>query len=161
MDDYLTKPFTTKQLAAALRRSPAAVSGNLAAPKPAALPQKSAFTPAQPRQMADELGWDDFEGLAQDFLTELPIELNRLPVHLASGDRQELKRGAHSLKGISLTLGLTGLAEVLLQLEKSAETADPDRLAQTISDLSRPAQQGEKELREWLRTGRAAELTPG
>ena len=161
MDDYLTKPFTTKQLATALRRSPVSGSRNLTAPKPASTPQTSAFTPAQPRQMADELGWDDFEGLARDFLTELPVELGRLPVHLAAGARQELKRGAHCLKGISLTLGLTGLAEILLQLEKSAETADPDRLAQCISDLSRPAEQGEKELREWLGAGRTTKLSPG
>jgi PAS domain S-box-containing protein len=161
MDDYLTKPFTTKQLASALRRRPDAVSGNLPAPKSASTSQTPAFTPAQPRQMADELGWDDFESLARDFLTELPIELGRLPVHLAAGARQDLKRGAHSLKGISLTLGLTGLAEILLQLEKAAETADPDRLAHYISELSRPAEQGEKELREWLRTGRATEQSPG
>lgn len=161
MDDYLTKPFTSKQLAAVLRRTPALTSGNGGTARAAAESGIPAFTPAQPRQMAEELGWDEFEGLTRDFLAELPTELDRLPVHLAQGARQELKRGAHSLKGISLTLGLTALADALLRLEKAAETANPGRLKQLIDALAAPAAAGEAALREWLHTGRTDGHPPG
>ncbi|MBL9175859.1 MAG: response regulator, partial [Verrucomicrobiales bacterium] len=161
MDDYLTKPFTSKQLAAVLRRSPALATGGGAPATSTPASGVPAFTPAQPRQMAEELGWDEFEGLTRDFLAELPTELDRLPVHLAQGARQELKRGAHSLKGISLTLGLTALADALLRLEKSAETANPGRLGQLIEALAAPAASGEAALREWLHTGRSDGHSPG
>lgn len=117
----------------------------------------AAFSPVMPHLMADELGWDDFEEIARDFLNELPAALEQLPVHLASGARKELQRSAHGLKGISLTLGLTGLAGILILIEKEAENCEPARLSQLIDGLPAPAMEGERALREWLRSGKTGD----
>ena len=156
MDDYLTKPFTSIQLAKALGRSPVLRSVVNIATAASGECGVSPFSSEQPQQMAEELGWDEFEGLSRDFLAGLPAELERLPLSLSAGTRQELERSVHSLKGISLTLGLTALSEALLGLERAAATEESGLLALRINALAAPALSGEKALREWLRAGRSA-----
>lgn len=111
------------------------------------------FLPDQPRQMADELGWEVFEVLARDFLNDLPGDLQRLPGHLAAGTLQDLQRGAHNLKATSLTFGLSQLAEALGHLELAAETGDAGLSWPWIVALSKRSAEGEAALREWLQLG--------
>ena len=63
--------------------------------------------------------------------------------------------------GISLTLGLTALADALLRLEKAAETANPRTPRTAHRRACRPAAAGEAALRDWLHTGRTDGNSPG
>lgn len=60
----------------------------------------------------------------QLFLREVPRRIARLRVAWAAGDRAELYRAAHSLKGSAGNIGAQSLFEVCRQLDDQARAGD-------------------------------------
>ncbi len=127
MDGYITKPFTMRHLETALEpdtpgaadfSDEAAILGR----------PDTALDTARLEQLCGELGDVDVCSIAGDFLSDLPGLVARLR-HLAdAGDLPELMRKAHSLQGISRTLGLGRLHAACLDLENAAKNDAQDVL---------------------------------
>ena len=138
MDDYLPKPFTTQQLYQALLA---------AAPAPAA--NGSFFDPAQLELLCGEQGRDAVADMAADFLNELPDRLKEIHRLHAAGQWPELKRAAHSLKGLFVIFGFRPLSEKLLAVEESAGLADAPGTGAALEDLDAEAEWAAVHLKDW------------
>ena len=59
----------------------------------------------------------------------------KLDAALAAGDRNQLNRLAHTLKGTSGTLGMPAVYAAALALERADPAADPEQLAALLNEL--------------------------
>jgi len=59
----------------------------------------------------------------------------KLDVALAAGDRNQLSRLAHTLKGTSGTLGMPAVYAAAFALERADPTASPEQLAALLNEL--------------------------
>jgi HPt (histidine-containing phosphotransfer) domain-containing protein len=132
MDDYIAKPFTLEQLAAILRqwlpagaessgrpaREPAAASTIPAQGEaPAEQPVASQIDDGLLNRLGSRLPPDRMARLVGTFSAESPKLLDRMTAAAASGDADELRLAAHSLKGSSAFLGAVGLSELARRIE--------------------------------------------
>lgn len=62
---------------------------------------------------------DEFAELLQHFLSELPIQFERLQTAIDRGDAGELYRVAHQLKSSCGSIGAMRLAELVRRLERA------------------------------------------
>jgi signal transduction histidine kinase/HPt (histidine-containing phosphotransfer) domain-containing protein/ActR/RegA family two-component response regulator len=148
MDDYLAKPLTTPELAAALARCRPAPSGLTeltevsGPPAPVGDPVPGAGPDPEPRSapMLDpealatlrELVGDNpsaLSGLVQDFLAETPALLDALREAVAGGDPGQAHRAVHTLKGLGATFGATAMARLCQQAERA------DGMAQLVPQI--------------------------
>ena len=129
MDDYIGKPVTLDQLAAALAkcRPLAAATAPEAA---AALPvekQWIAAGPALDRDVLDQLR-EDLGGTAalreviMSFLDQTPSVLSALRDAAARADVPSIRRAAHMIKGTSSILGARELSEQCAEIERVGQT---------------------------------------
>jgi two-component system sensor histidine kinase/response regulator len=100
MDGYLSKPVRLEELERALSARPA--------------PAVKGATIEELREMA---GAEGFRQIRDEFLHSGEILLADLRRAAAAGDAEALRRGAHTLKGASGSLGATGLESMCRQLE--------------------------------------------
>jgi len=125
MDDYLTKPVKSAELAAALNR----LGG---ADRPVPVPE----TPV-PASAAASAGFDlatalDHAGGDRDLLDELltifaedaPVQMDAIRRAIDSGDAPELMRAAHTLKGSLKVFGAMTAAGVAQDLETLGREKD-------------------------------------
>ena len=123
MDAYLSKPIRPEALYDTLlqhlsRSDP-----------PTAVPSSwhKARTPtdlyAGFKEMHDILG-ESYAELAQLYLTEAPIKVKQLTEAMTQGNLDATHSIAHHLKGSSLSLGATDLAELLAVLEAAGKAGD-------------------------------------
>ncbi len=70
--------------------------------------------------------------LLGEFLLSLPAQIEALAAAQASGDRDELHRGAHTLKSNAATFGAEGLAAPCSELEGAARAAAPVALGDLV-----------------------------
>lgn len=63
---------------------------------------------------------DKIDAYLPRFLDTLQVHLERLQQPLKTGDFNELKRAAHTLKGALLNLGLHELADIAYSIEQAA-----------------------------------------
>lgn len=104
MDDYVSKPFTSEDL----RRAFLAL-------------EYSPATPQRPFEVLDELGEETRIEVLRAFLEQAALDGSGLERALADGDAASARFLAHRLRGASLGLGATELAEACRRLE----TAEP------------------------------------
>lgn len=138
MDDYLSKPIRTEELAAALARSaPAAGDGDrdlldakaLDASDPAT-GEGGGLDPAALAQLRETAGDASLmRQLIDAFLENAP----RLVGELAADDAEEVRRAAHTLKSNARTFGAADLADLCQTLEERARAGELDGVA----DLAR------------------------
>ena len=92
---------------------------------------------------------DDYGDLATDLLalfeTTAAATLDELHAALDAGDRDEVRRLAHRLKGSARNVGATGMAEVAAALEQAP--ADP---AATLTSLEAALEPTRAQLRATL-----------
>ena len=127
MSDYLAKPFTRAQLAAALERHLAPLTAGQSAAtdeaRPGVLVERSAtkvFDPSvvQSLPMVADGTQPEFAGLLFDTFTESTIRLlAELDEAARKGDAQSVQRAAHTLKSSGATVGALALSEQARQLE--------------------------------------------
>jgi HPt (histidine-containing phosphotransfer) domain-containing protein len=121
MDDYLSKPIRSEELAAALGRCTSRAAAEVL--DRSALADLEAAT-GDPAFVAE---------LAETFLREAPA----LVATLRSAETDDLRRAAHTLKANARTFGATALADLCQALESAATagTLDPaSGLAARIED---------------------------
>ena len=138
MDDYLPKPFATQQLYQALLA---------AAPAPAAT--GDFFDAAQLDQLCREQGRAAVTDMAGDFTDELPDRLKEIHRLHAAGQWPDLKRAAHSLKGLFVIFGFRPLSEKLLAVEEAAGLADAPGAGAALAGLDAEAEQAAVYLQDW------------
>lgn len=84
------------------------------------------------RQVRHDLGDDGFAELLGIYLDESRRMFEQMRAGLATGDRALLQRGGHTLRSTSAIFGLSRLSGIMGELERSARTATPDDLEQTL-----------------------------
>jgi CheY-like chemotaxis protein/nitrogen-specific signal transduction histidine kinase len=136
MDDHVGKPFDLDQLVAVLLR----VSGRSAEPVSGALqgiPPATELPPAV-RAAAVAAGVDIERALARlggklkvygrtlrSFTADLRLLPQRLDDQRQRGERDELRRELHTLKGVAATVGVTALASVAGEAEAQLASGSP------------------------------------
>jgi len=137
MDAYLTKPISARDLFSVLTQllpALAAGAGPVAAPRPAETVQRPALDLEQLRE-----NMDDDEEMLQDivgaFLRDHGNQLRELRQGLALGDEKSALRGAHTLKGLLLTLAAQPAADVALEVEHALREHDMKRASAGVPRL--------------------------
>jgi CheY-like chemotaxis protein/HPt (histidine-containing phosphotransfer) domain-containing protein len=139
MDDYLTKPIRSAELAKALER--------------AARPPATTLEPGALDRLMETTGGDpEFVAiLLETFADEAPAILEELRGGLASGDSDAVRRAAHTLKSNGATFGATKLLALCAELESRARAGDLADGQQILRRVEASYAAVEKELAE-LRT---------
>jgi CheY-like chemotaxis protein len=143
MDDYLSKPFTRKQLYTVLCRwlpqlqqqEHAEQATHLDDGLPVALTTLGlAVELPEPVQALQHLGNPEVLRRAITvYLTDAPQRLATIRQAMISGDASALQEAAHSLKGSSATLGFMSLAACCQELEAIGRTRALDQVAPLLA----------------------------
>jgi PAS domain S-box-containing protein len=163
MDDYLTKPFTSEQLYNALINNvrAARAEGREPSDRPApAAPADAAppdFNPSRLRQLCEDLGHEPVKELVADFQRELPERVAKAQQQAGTAAWEELRRGAHSLKGVASSFGLEKLAATCFAVETATASTDSPKTQAALALLPTDAEAAARALQGWL----AAPTPPG
>ena len=129
MDDYLSKPLRPEALDEVLERwlglEPAAAAG----PPPAEAAADALVDAARMRTFRQDYA-DIVDQLVELFLSSTPLLLDELRVAADAGDRDELRRAAHKLKGSCQNIGATFMATLCRSIE-----ADDGDARGTVDEL--------------------------
>ncbi len=132
MNDYVAKPIRAEELAAALKRArPLSTNGDGES-------DTVEFVSLDDDALKNlrDLGGDDFLGEVIDaFLADAPGLLATLRRSLDDGNREELRRAAHTLKSNGATLGAEGFAELCRTLEQSAKAGELDGASELVERI--------------------------
>ncbi|CAO3376876.1 ATP-binding protein [Azospirillum argentinense] len=135
MDDYIAKPVTLRQLAAALNRA----FGEGSAAPPDEPPAAEAAGPADRALDLDHVRttFGALDGMALDMLdffleTTRPL-LDEAAAALERDDREALRAAAHTLAGAARTAGAERLGRSASALELAAHHGDADGAAQALA----------------------------
>ncbi|MEI6196130.1 MAG: ATP-binding protein [Verrucomicrobiota bacterium] len=150
MDDYITKPFTARQLELAISRSL-----NRPATADSALPlspiaERPTFDAARLDELCADLDGAGVCAIVSDFLAELPGQISQLHQFAGAEDWRELERLAHSLRGITSSLGLGELPAKLGELEDAAHGQQAGLIRATLPAINAVVRQSETALNAWL-----------
>jgi len=142
MNDYIAKPIHVDALYSILARCTHR-DATAAMPIPPEQSRKTSDAPVfDPKKAIARLGNEaTYLDVLQKFIPNQGLAAQSIQSALASGDRLEAERLAHTLKGIASTIGAAHLAESARQLEtaireKNAEKYPP-LLASASADLAR------------------------
>ncbi len=143
MDDYLSKPISKEQLAAAIERWRPKISQS---ENPATANVAVSTTGVDsPTQLIDwehlhqlSNGDADFElELLETFVTDTQIHLEVTKVANAKNDSQQLAREAHYLKGASANVGATAMHQLAKKLEQLAHHQQFTEVTDLLVELER------------------------
>ncbi len=136
MDDYITKPMTLPALQEVLEPWLGESEVSSAATKET---RTAATQPVVDLTVLDalrELGSDGLDDLVALFARETGGRVEALRAALASDDREQLSRLAHSLIGSSVSFGANALAEHCRALRQAADDDTPGDLSARISEIA-------------------------
>jgi len=145
MDDFLSKPFTSAQLEAALLAGRGATPGKVKKSDGGA----ADFTAVMAR-LCGEIGKDEVISIVSDFADGIAGRIQKLRDCRAGGDAHALRIAAHSLKGIAANLGLSEMASALLQIESCAETGNATQEGTELAAFEAGAARALAVIRQWL-----------
>jgi two-component system sensor histidine kinase/response regulator len=132
MDDYVSKPVRTVDLAEVIERAPFSLAEK---------PPIDAGSIAQLRELFGEDDDDQFQRLAALFRDDAPQSLAELAAAAVRGDGRAIMRLAHTLKGSAAYFGARPFQELCARMELAAVagnmTAIPALLAATERELKR------------------------
>jgi HPt (histidine-containing phosphotransfer) domain-containing protein len=74
--------------------------------------------------------------LVSEYLLDLPSQIKSIRTILEIPDYPKIKKQAQRIKGTSGTYGLETISKSAAHLERSAETADPDRIITAINNIT-------------------------
>jgi two-component system, sensor histidine kinase and response regulator len=141
MNDYLAKPIKSSELLEVLERW-LPVGPDVRSSQPSGTPDAAPRAVTAAPKAVDEPVFDEavlldvLDGdrqaaaeIAAEFLDDAVVQVSGLQLAVECGDRQEIKRRAHTLKGASASVGARALRTRAAGLEKIAEAgADGDVL---------------------------------
>jgi CheY-like chemotaxis protein/HPt (histidine-containing phosphotransfer) domain-containing protein len=128
MDDYLSKPVTSAKLREALEKwlPKRNIAGR--SKRPLATETHSAITSNMYLQVLSSLqssfDTETAQRLMQEFLTSMISTLEDVARDIQEKDAANLKKTAHTLKGLCLSYNANDVVRICLQLEKDAVTSD-------------------------------------
>jgi HPt (histidine-containing phosphotransfer) domain-containing protein len=126
MNDFLTKPVSPQDLAAALRRlfGQEVVDGRSAANAPLAAPALGPLAPlidaAAIDRVRQAMPSARLASLIAAFLDEGPRTVARMRAAVRDGQPLDLRAHAHAARGVALNLGLPALAQTAQALHEGA-----------------------------------------
>jgi PAS domain S-box-containing protein len=131
MNDYVAKPIRAEELVAALKRVRPLAGGDGGSDGVGYVSlDDGALTSLR------DLGGDEFLGEVIDaFLADAPELVATLHRSLDSGNDEELRRAAHTLKSNGATLGAEGFAELCRTLEQRAKTGELDGASELVDEI--------------------------
>ncbi|HEY1172470.1 MAG TPA: ATP-binding protein [Verrucomicrobiae bacterium] len=124
MDDYISKPIRREDLQAALERTPRVLKPTTAAEAPVA--RLNPVIINELRSLKEDDGTDPLGEVIQSFFNYSPKMLLDIQSKTASGQSDEIRMAAHSLKGSAANLGAERLARLCSELEKAAKASQKD-----------------------------------
>ena len=145
MDDYVSKPVKVEALQAALERGFSKLQEIRTEAKPAQF--NMAMNPGREQSLdwqvfsnlRDELDSEDdpefFSDLINQFLNDVPENIEGMQRSAQDNDRQTLTIKAHTLKGSSRTFGANALANLCSDLEAESESASWVKIGQRIAQI--------------------------
>jgi CheY-like chemotaxis protein/HPt (histidine-containing phosphotransfer) domain-containing protein len=121
MNDYVAKPIRVDELVAAIKRTPRRAGG--AEPAPDTVTDRGSIDTGSLVRLLDGTGGDTgfVTELIGQFLSEAPTLIDTARSCLATGDTDEVRRAAHTLKSNAATFGAHALAERSRELEDTAK----------------------------------------
>jgi HPt (histidine-containing phosphotransfer) domain-containing protein len=90
--------------------------------------------------------WDLCLEVLEDFLADLPFQLERLEQAFAQGDLPALAQRAHTIKGASSNVSALVLQQSAATLELAARNGDLDKTGVCLTSLLEAAQKTESTL---------------
>jgi len=160
MDDYISKPVRVEVLTAAMDHwlgGPApgkelADAGNRGAAdvEDGAIAEDSPLDQATISQLREALTLEMRETLIEAFESSLPECVADIAAAARSGDKAELRRVAHLLKGSAATLGAEGLRLCCQALEHATRAEDLGAGGAQLDDLEAIATEAREALRREL-----------
>jgi HPt (histidine-containing phosphotransfer) domain-containing protein len=148
----LSKPFTAQQLYQALLAAvpaPVNTSG-----------EKAVFDPSRLDQLAHEIGVDSVIEMVADFVNELPDRVTEIRRLHTGGQWPELKRAAHSLKGLFLLFGFQALADYFQAIEESAVVSDAAQVSARLEQFNAQSENALERLHDWMDSQKPATGEP-
>jgi HPt (histidine-containing phosphotransfer) domain-containing protein len=146
MNDYISKPINAPELQALLQQyADHPVSGKVevvsavqSTPVAPSVLQGSAFDYAAGLAQMDQ---EVLDIIAQAFLDQWPIDIEKMRAALQSGEMQTLLHTAHALKGTTALFGAAPVSAIAARIESSAAAANAAAIAQLLEPF---AQESEK-----------------
>lgn len=93
---------------------------------------------------------DEFADLLQNFLNDLPLQLDRLQQAADRGDADQLYQIGHKFKSSCGSLGALRLAELVQRLEQAGRSNRPDAAARWLEKARTVAAETESAVRDQL-----------
>ncbi|MEJ2147904.1 MAG: PAS domain S-box protein [Chloroflexota bacterium] len=127
MDDYISKPVRAEELVRALEQAAPATNRDREAGAKVAEPEESMIDPTALGNLIDMVGEGNQE-LFTDLVDTLEKEAARLLPDLseaiASGNAEQARHAAHTLKGSCASMGATELAHLCFEMEMKGKSGD-------------------------------------
>jgi CheY-like chemotaxis protein len=123
MNDYVAKPIRPAELIAAIRRTPRRRPAEGPGAAGGSRPPVDAAVLAR---LAESMGGDDafVAELIEQFVTDSPTLVAGARKGLETGDAEEVRRAAHTLKSNAATMGANELADRSRRLELAAKAGE-------------------------------------
>jgi two-component system, sensor histidine kinase and response regulator len=100
------------------------------------------------KELGSEAGPSFFSELLGVFQQTAVEHLAVLRSAIAGGETERLSREAHALKGASLTIGATGMAEICKQLENLAHAQSLEGAPEALACLDREFARAQSEIEQ-------------
>jgi len=127
MDDYLSKPIRPAELAAALAAArPVAPVASLPALDADALARLRSIAPSD----------EAFDGLVQSFIDNGAVLLVSMYESAGTGEVDQLRRDAHTLKSNAASFGATELSVACAALEAQARAGDVEHADAKVKQIT-------------------------
>jgi len=153
MNAFLPKPAAPEELDAVIRWLLYGEAGGerVKIPAPASSEEKGApifdRAAALKRLMGDE---DSLAELAEEFIEEMPQDLEKFTAQVIEGDAAAAGRCAHSIKGAAAGIGGEALRAVAFEAEKAGKAGDADALRRLETGVRAQYALLEKALRDLI-----------
>jgi CheY-like chemotaxis protein len=161
-DDYLSKPFGLESVKALVTHWTGYVASHTpAVPAPVAPLSASAqrerdapmLDGQQLRNIAEaggDRGAEVASRIAQIFLTNTPLQIERIRAAAESLDRGALQQAGHAIKGAAANVGAMKLMYAARAIETAAKSSEPADLRALVAKLDRTFGATEHELAQFL-----------
>jgi len=145
MDDYVTKPVDPQVLSEALEKwlpeiedgsvALRAMEGEQGADTSAATGRRILDRAALMARLMDDT--DLVREVLDEFLKDIPHQIETLKSAIEAGDVETAHRQAHSIKGAAANVAAEALREVAFEMEKAGKAGDMDRMAAIMPEIER------------------------